>query len=100
MTHVLTCSLRLAVFGCAFFLSTMLFAMADASDKTIASHDPEVEGMKLHYLTAGRGTPLILLHGHAETSLMWKPIIPVLAERFMVIAPGIGDSAIPRMVST
>ena len=41
---------------------------------------------------------MILLHGYAETSLMWKPIIPVLAERFTVIAPdlpGIGDSSIP-----
>src|SRR5207245_6499076 len=39
-----------------------------------------------------------LLHGYAETSLMWKPMIPLLAQRFTVIAPdlpGIGDSAIP-----
>src|SRR5205085_10165787 len=38
------------------------------------------------------------LHGFAETSRMWRPIIPLLAERFTVIAPdlpGIGDSAIP-----
>jgi pimeloyl-ACP methyl ester carboxylesterase len=58
----------------------------------------EVDGVKLHYLTAGHGAPLILLHGYAETALMWKPIIPNLAHRFMVIAPdlpGIGDSAIP-----
>jgi pimeloyl-ACP methyl ester carboxylesterase len=58
----------------------------------------EVDGLKLHYLTAGHGTPLILLHGYAETSLMWRPIIPALAKRFAVIAPdlpGIGDSAIP-----
>jgi pimeloyl-ACP methyl ester carboxylesterase len=99
MKRVLTCSLRLAVFGLAFLLSTTLLATADASDKTIASHDAEVDGMKLHYMTAGHGTPLILLHGYAETSLMWKPIIPALAERFMVIAPdlpGIGDSAIPE----
>src|SRR5258708_8655397 len=49
-------------------------------------------------MTAGHGTPLILLHGYAETSLMWKPIIPALAARFTVIAPdlpGIGDSDIP-----
>src|SRR6267154_1006095 len=73
-------------------------AKADASDKSIASRDAEIDGTKLHYMTAGHGTPLILLHGYAETSLMWKPIIPALAERFMVIAPdlpGIGDSAIP-----
>ena len=58
----------------------------------------EVEGVKLHYLTAGRGAPVILLHGYAETSRMWEPILPRLAERFTVIAPdlpGIGDSAIP-----
>ena len=70
----------------------------DKTDKTIASRTAEINGVKLHYLTAGHGTPLILLHGYAETSLMWKPIIPLLAERFTVIAPdlpGIGDSDIP-----
>ena len=73
-------------------------AYADAQDQTIVSHTAEIDGAKLHYMTAGHGTPLILLHGYAETSLMWKPIIPVLAERFTVIAPdlpGIGDSDIP-----
>ena len=66
--------------------------------KTIVSRTAEIDGVKLHYMTAGHGTPLILLHGYAETSRMWKPIIPVLAERFTVIAPdlpGIGDSDIP-----
>src|SRR5438309_11029088 len=70
-----------------------------ASDpKNIASRTANIDGVNLHYLTAGHGTPLISLHGYAETSLMWKPIIPVLAERFTVIAPdlpGIGDSDIP-----
>jgi pimeloyl-ACP methyl ester carboxylesterase len=67
-------------------------------DKTILSRTAKIDGVKLHYLTAGRGAPLILLHGYAETSRMWRPIIPILAKRFTVIAPdlpGIGDSAIP-----
>ncbi len=71
---------------------------AQTPEKTIASRFVEVDGVKLHYLTAGHGAAVILLHGYAETSLMWKPIIPLLAERFTVIAPdlpGIGDSAIP-----
>jgi len=73
-------------------------ALAQATDRTVASRTSEIDGVKLHYLTAGHGPSLMLLHGYAETSLMWKPIIPLLAERFTVIAPdlpGIGDSAIP-----
>ncbi len=71
---------------------------AAATDGAVSSGTSEAEGVKLHYLTAGHGPALILLHGYAETSLMWKPIMPLLAERFMVIAPdlpGIGDSGIP-----
>jgi pimeloyl-ACP methyl ester carboxylesterase len=91
--------LGLAVFD-LFFLSAVFSPKANgqAADKTIASRTAEINGVKLHYLTAGHAAPLILLHGYAETSLMWKPIIPLLAERFTVIAPdlpGIGDSDIP-----
>src|ERR1700732_216491 len=91
-------ALTLAVF--VFFLYTGFSTKttAVAQDEAIASRSAEIDGTKLHYLTAGHGTPLILLHGYAETSLMWKPIIPALARRFTVIAPdlpGIGDSDIP-----
>jgi pimeloyl-ACP methyl ester carboxylesterase len=64
----------------------------------ITTRTAEVSGVKLHYLTTGHGAPLLLLHGYAETSLMWRPLMPRLADRFTVIAPdlpGIGDSAIP-----
>ena len=92
-------ALALAVFVLLVLLPAFSTkATADAQDKTIASRTAEIDGARLHYMTAGHGTPLILLHGYAETSLMWKPIIPALAERFTVIAPdlpGIGDSDIP-----
>src|SRR2546425_1512071 len=58
----------------------------------------DVEGRKIHSTTGGHGPTVILLHGYAETSRMWTPILPVLGEKFTVIAPdlpGIGDSAIP-----
>src|ERR1700720_3928842 len=58
----------------------------------------KAHGLKFHYLSAGRGPAVILLHGNTQTGRMWRPIIPLLAERFTVIAPdlpGIGDSAIP-----
>jgi pimeloyl-ACP methyl ester carboxylesterase len=80
------------------FLFTISSLIAYGQATNIDSRTAKVDGINLHYLTAGHGTPLILLHGYAETSLMWKPIIPALAERFTVIAPdlpGIGDSDIP-----
>ena len=73
--------------------------MAQASSGSIKSLFAEVNGTKLHYLTAGHGPTVILLHGYAETSLMWRPLIPRLADKFTVIAPdlpGIGDSDIPK----
>jgi pimeloyl-ACP methyl ester carboxylesterase len=83
-------------------LLSLLFAtaaFAQPSDKNIASQTKVVDGLQLHYLTAGHGPYVILLHGYAETSRMWRPLMPILAERFTVIAPdlpGIGDSAIPE----
>ena len=99
MKRALKLLLGLAMFGPLFLSTTFsLKAYGEASDKTIGSRFAEIGGVKLHYLTSGHGAPLILLHGYAETSLMWKPIIPLLGERFTVIAPdlpGIGDSDIP-----
>src|SRR2546427_2301423 len=66
---------------------------------TIVSRKATIESVKLQYLRAGNGPALILLHGYTQTSRMWKPIIPLLAEKFTVLAPdlpGIGDSAIPK----
>jgi pimeloyl-ACP methyl ester carboxylesterase len=79
----------------AFFTTTV---RAESSDKNIVSRTAEIDGVQLHYLTAGHGPTVILLHGYAETSRMWRPIIPLLAEKFTVIAPdlpGIGESSIP-----
>jgi pimeloyl-ACP methyl ester carboxylesterase len=70
-----------------------------ADPAPIASADRDAGGVKIHYLSAGKGPALILLHGYAETSRMWRPLIPKLAERFSVIAPdlpGIGDSDVPK----
>jgi pimeloyl-ACP methyl ester carboxylesterase len=99
MKRAMSLLLMLAVFG-PLFLTTAFSpkAYGQTTDEMIIARSTEIDGVKLHYLTTGHGMPLILLHGYAETSLMWKPIIPVLAKRFTVIAPdlpGIGDSDIP-----
>ena len=74
-------------------------ARAASAESEIAARDADVDGVKLHYLTSGHGPTVILLHGYTQTSRMWRPIIPKLAEKYTVIAPdlpGIGDSAIPK----
>jgi pimeloyl-ACP methyl ester carboxylesterase len=92
------CSFR--PFASLAVLVALLFSTplsAKASD-AIVSRKAEVDGTQLHYLTAGHGPTVILLHGYTQTSRRWRPIMPLLADEFSVIAPdlpGIGDSAIP-----
>jgi len=57
-----------------------------------------VDGGTVSVMVGGSGPPVVLLHGYAETSRMWKPLAKMLATRFTVIVPdlpGIGDSSIP-----
>ena len=64
----------------------------------IQSRHAEANGVRLHYLVAGKGEPIILLHGYAQNSHMWRPLIPELAKTNTVIAPdlrGFGESAKP-----
>jgi pimeloyl-ACP methyl ester carboxylesterase len=82
-----------------FCLIAVLVCLGSAyAEPQTDSRTAKIDNVELHYLTAGDGPAVILLHGFAETSRMWRPIIPLLAERFTVIAadlPGIGDSSIP-----
>jgi pimeloyl-ACP methyl ester carboxylesterase len=66
--------------------------------QTGQSRFANANGVRLHYLTAGKGEPVVLLHGYAETSHMWRPLIAALAATHTVIAPdlrGAGQSAKP-----
>jgi pimeloyl-ACP methyl ester carboxylesterase len=63
-----------------------------------SSQSTDIDGARIHYTIGGSGPAVILLHGFAETSRMWTPILPTLAAKFTVIAadlPGIGESSIP-----
>jgi len=65
----------------------------------IQSRFANVEGLGIHYLTAGHGPTVILLHGYTQTSRMWRPLIPKLSGKFTVVAPdlpGIGESDVPK----
>jgi pimeloyl-ACP methyl ester carboxylesterase len=69
-----------------------------AAKQEFVGRDFAIDGGKIHYTSGGTGPAVLLLHGFAETSRMWNPILPVLGAKFTVIAPdlpGIGDSSIP-----
>jgi pimeloyl-ACP methyl ester carboxylesterase len=68
------------------------------TSSAITHHFALVNGIRLHYVIAGHGKPVVLLHGWPETWYEWRHIIPSLAKNYTVIAPdlpGLGDSSKP-----
>ncbi len=65
----------------------------------VQRHYADVGEVTIHYLAAGAGEPLVLLHGIPQTSYESRQVIPLLADRYSIIAPdlrGLGDSSRPR----
>lgn len=60
-----------------------------------------VKAGAMAYVAQGQGEPILLLHGIPTSSFLWRNVIPLLAERFLVYAPdlfGYGDSEKPEGV--
>ncbi|USZ67129.1 alpha/beta hydrolase [Halorussus salilacus] len=57
---------------------------ATAESSYVTLPDP---ASKVHYLTAGEGPPLLLLHGLGSTAHVWVPLFDALTDRFTVYAP-------------
>ncbi len=53
----------------------------------LTHHTAEVNGIKMHYVEAGEGPPLVLLHGFPETWYAWRHQLPALASQYRLIAP-------------
>lgn len=63
-----------------------------------ANGSAEVNGTKIHYVTGGKGEPLVLLPGWPQTWWSYHKIMPALAKHYTVIAVdlrGMGSSAKP-----
>jgi pimeloyl-ACP methyl ester carboxylesterase len=74
-------------------------AMAQKVDPV--AKDATVFSYKIHYLEAGRGAPVILLHGSGGEGARWMPTMRGLAPDFRVIAPdqiGWGSSDKPLTI--
>ena len=83
----------------ACLLALALLGPAAVAQPRVEGRFADVGGVRLHYLTAGSGPPVVLLHGYTQTSHMWLPLIAALADSHTLIAPdlrGAGESAIPE----
>lgn len=62
-------------------------------------HYAYLSDIRMHYVTAGEGELLVLLHGWPQTWYEWRELIPGLAKKFRIIAPdlrGLGDTSRPQ----
>ena len=64
----------------------------------ITHHHADLGDVNLHYVKAGSGPLIVLIHGIPQTWYEWRHVIPQLADKYTVIAPdlrGLGDSTHP-----
>jgi len=77
-------------------VATAAAAPAPPAARGIESRFADVNGLRMHYLVAGNGgSPVILRHGYAQNSHMWRPLMKELGKTHRVIAPdlrGFGDT--------
>jgi haloacetate dehalogenase len=58
----------------------------------------QTTGASIHVVTGGEGPPVLLLHGHPQTHVMWHKVAPRLATEFTLVITdlrGYGDSSKP-----
>jgi haloalkane dehalogenase len=66
---------------------------------TPTSHHVGINALSIHYLEAGEGEPVLLLHGFPTSSHLWRNVLPELAKTHRAIAidlPGYGLSDKPQ----
>ena len=74
--------------------------MEDAMNNTTMYHSVNVDGFKIFYREAGQADKpkLLLLHGFPSAGHMFRDLIPLLSDRFHIVAPdlpGFGQSDMP-----
>ena len=89
---------RALVSGSVLFVLALTTTITVNAQRQISDRFAKVNGVRLHYLMVGKGDPVILLHGYAQNSHMWRPLMAQLAKTHIVIAPdlrGFGQSSKP-----
>ncbi|KDN18705.1 alpha/beta hydrolase [Amycolatopsis rifamycinica] len=98
MTLTLALLLTTSVTACSTSATVAPYATQTRDDPAFRStfrHEfADVDGVRMHYVAGGSGTPVVLIHGWPQTWYGWWPIMPALAEHHTVYAvdlPGLGD---------
>src|SRR5262249_49943941 len=94
-------STRLAL-SAALAVATINASAQDlpSSRRSISYHTVDIQGLKIFYREAGPADAptVLLLHGFPSSSRMWEPLLPLLADKYHLIAPdypGFGNSSAP-----
>jgi pimeloyl-ACP methyl ester carboxylesterase len=64
----------------------------------VEHHYAQLKDLKMHYVTAGQGRPLVLLHGYPQSWYCWREVFELLKDDYYIIAPdlrGLGDTTRP-----
>ena len=90
---------RMLIASATIAVAALPMACHAAAPKGFNERNATVNGTRIHYMIGGSGPAVVLLHGYAETSHMWVPLMPLLAQQHTVIVPdlrGAGDSSKPE----
>ncbi|MEL6347330.1 MAG: haloalkane dehalogenase [Myxococcota bacterium] len=91
--------------GCVSLMAQMAPGVSNVEDNLSAdfpfeSHFIDVNGSSMHYVEAGEGAPILLVHGNPTSSYLWRNVIPHLQDHGRVIAVdliGMGQSDKPPL---
>ena len=72
--------------------------LGDSKPSEFSHHYANLEGVRIHYVTMGMARRSCLLHGWPQTWYEWRRVMPLLADKYSLVAPdmrGLGDSSRP-----
>jgi pimeloyl-ACP methyl ester carboxylesterase len=100
MKYALTNALIAATAALSFAASMAQAQPATSDSSTTSYHTVMIDGLNIFYREAGpKNAPtILLLHGYPSSSRMFATLIPLLADRYHLVAPdypGFGESDAP-----
>lgn len=94
------------------FITTLILPAAMSNAAELGNHGFAMNGdVKIHYVTAGEGPLVVMLHGFPDFWFTWRKQMPAIAESHQVVAidlrgfnksdkpEGVENYALPKLVS-